>query len=62
MTGTGKGIRVTVEDLETGETESAEIMDDYVIVTHGNRYVSGTVEYPAAGTSVVTIKRDKAAA
>lgn len=38
-----KGIRVTVEDLETGETESREFMDDYAIICAGNVFLEVTV-------------------
>jgi hypothetical protein len=55
-----KGIRVTVEDLETGESEVQEIEDDYVIVTGGSCYVDGLVAY-SNGTHVLTIKGRSAA-
>lgn len=51
-----KGIRVTVEDLETGETSSAEIMDDYVLVCAGTCHVGGMQDYPTSGTRVITVK------
>lgn len=49
-------IRVTVEDLITGETQSREIRDDYVLVVAGQCYVDKTMTYPGTGTHVVTIK------
>lgn len=52
---TGKPIRVTVEDLETGETESREMRDDYVLITAGRHYVASINKYPT-GTVVLTIK------
>ena len=53
-----KGVKVTVEDLETGEIQSLEIMDDYIIVVAGECYVSGTQVY-ANGTHQLTIKGRK---
>jgi len=37
-----KGIRVTVKDLETGKEESQEIVNDYILITAGNRYLAHT--------------------
>lgn len=54
-----KGIRVTVEDLETGEAQSQEIDDDYVLVTAGSCYVAYTNTFPARGTYIITIKGRK---
>jgi hypothetical protein len=51
------GIRVTAEDLETGEKETQEITDDYVIITAGSCYVDGIQTYPGTGTHVLTVKR-----
>ena len=50
-----RGIRVTVEDLETGDTDSAVIWNNYVLITAGSceqtyRQIS------ANGTHVLTIK------
>jgi len=56
------GTRVTCEDLATGDSDSAVIENDYVIVVDGNRYVDGIVAYPKSGTVVVTIKRRAALA
>ena len=53
-----KGIRVTVEDLETGETESREFMDDYAIICAGNVFLDSTVTY-SNGTHVLTVKREQ---
>lgn len=52
-------IRVTVLDTETGDTDTAEIKDDYIIVCAGSRYVAGTQLYPRSGTCVITVKRDE---
>lgn len=49
-------IRVTVEDLATGETESQEIRDDYIIVCAGTCHVDGIQTYPTKGTHVLTVK------
>lgn len=49
------GIRVTVEDLQTGETESTVIRDDYVCVCAGTCYVEHTNVY-GTGTHVLTVK------
>lgn len=51
-----QGIRVTATDLETGETSTAEIMDDYVIITAGTCHVAHVQEYPKSGTSILTVK------
>lgn len=52
-----KGLKITVEDLETGETDSREIEPgDYCIVTCAPRYLSGEVHH-RNGTSVLTLKR-----
>lgn len=55
-----KPIKVTVIDQETGASDSAEIMDDYVIICAGNRYIANTEVYNG-GTHVVTIKVDSEA-
>ena len=49
-------IRVTVEDLKTGEIQTCEVWDDYVILTAGSCYVDGIQVYPTKGTHVLTIK------
>ena len=53
-----KPIRVTAEDLETGDKRSVEVMDDYVILAAGSCYVAHTQAH-ANGTHVVTIKGRK---
>lgn len=50
-----EGIRVTVEDLETGEVQTQEIDDDYVLITAGSCHVAHTNVY-SSGTHVITIK------
>lgn len=52
-----EGIRVTIEDLATGEKEVKEITNDYLVVTAGDHYVSHTNWYPRSGTTQLTIRR-----
>lgn len=51
-----RGYRITVEDLETGESDTQILVDDVVVFTHGSCYVDGVQHWPAAGTSVWTVK------
>jgi hypothetical protein len=51
-------IRVTVEDLATGEKESLEIMDDYILICAGSCYQDGVQMY-ANGTHMITVKGRK---
>ena len=51
------GTRVTCEDVETGETESHVIENNYVVIVDGNTYVDGVQHYPGTGTTTLTIKR-----
>ena len=48
-------IRVTVEDLLTGESESVELADDYVLICAG-RCEQTYVTAHANGTHVITVK------
>lgn len=48
-------IKVTVTDPETGDSETAEIIDDYVITCAGSAYVDSVQTY-ANGTHVITVK------
>jgi hypothetical protein len=48
-------IRVTVTDLATGESESVEIEDDYVLTVAGSAYLAHTNAF-ANGTHVLTVK------
>jgi hypothetical protein len=50
------GIRVTVEDLATGETESKEFDDDVLVITAGTCWIDHVADYPTKGTQVYTIK------
>lgn len=54
-----KQIRVTVEDLLTGDKQSVEIADDYVLICAGSAYVDSTQMYPTKGTHVLTVKGRK---
>jgi len=49
-------IRVTVEDLLTGDSEACEIGDDYILITAGRVEMTGVQAYPTKGTHVLTIK------
>lgn len=51
-----KQIRVTVKDLQTGEEETVEISDDYLLICAGSCYLDGTQVYPTMGTHVLTVK------
>ncbi len=54
-------LRITVEDLESGEKESKEIpAGEYFIVTTTPCHVSSTQSYPTKGTHVITV-RDRTA-
>lgn len=55
------GTEVTARDTETGETEKQTIVDDYIVITDGNCFVSN-VQMHENGTTVVTIKRERLAA
>lgn len=52
------GIQVTVIDLDSGDTETQVISDDYVITCAGSAYVDGVQTY-ANGTHVITVKGRK---
>lgn len=51
-----KQIRVTVTDLLTGESETAEVGDNYILVCAGSAYRDGIQIYPTKGTHVITVK------
>lgn len=51
-----KGTRITCEDLETGETETQTIVDDYCLVVDGRMFIAGLQTY-ANGTVQVTLKK-----
>ena len=56
MSTEGKGTKVTSVDLDSGEEETCEIKDDFVIVTDGDCYVSYVTNH-ASGTVQMTIRR-----
>lgn len=49
-------IEVTVRDTETGETDTATIEDDYILITAGECWLDGIQDYPVKGTRVLTVK------
>jgi hypothetical protein len=50
-------LRVTVEDLETGDKQTRELpKGEYFILTAAPCYVAHTNSYPAKGTHILTIK------
>jgi hypothetical protein len=52
-----KGIRVTVEDLETGEKATREVVPgDYILIPLAPCYLDGIQRYPSKGTTVLTLK------
>lgn len=52
-----KVLRITVEDLETGDTDTTEIpAGEYVVLTTEPCRVAHTSSYPQKGTHIVTIK------
>lgn len=51
-----EGVRVTVTDLATGETETHELWNDYVLVAAGSCELTNTQLYPTSGTHVLTVK------
>lgn len=53
------GTRITCTDVDTGESESRTIVDDYCLICDGNTYLDGLVRH-ANGTTVITVKRKAA--
>lgn len=59
------GIRVTVEDLATGEVETREVMDDYVLICAGRKYLAArrwsapdaALENPRVAAAIAMIGR-----
>ena len=52
------GTRVTAKDISTGESDSVELLDDYILITDGKCELTHTQVY-ANGTHVLTVKRPK---
>lgn len=50
------GTRITCTDVDTGDTDTTVIKDDYCVIVDGNRYVDHLAVH-GNGTVVVTIKR-----
>jgi hypothetical protein len=46
---------VTITDTETGKTQTEEVEDDYLVITHGNREVANTQVFKT-GTHQITIR------
>ena len=51
------GIRITVTDINTGDSETVEIENDYVVICQGDRHVAHTRFVPTTGTHIITIKK-----
>lgn len=50
-------LRITVEDLETGDQETREMpKGEYFILTTSPCYVAHTNSFPTKGTHVITVK------
>lgn len=50
-------LRVTVTDIETGDSDSATVVEgDYLLICHAPCYEHGVQVYPGSGTHVITIK------
>jgi len=49
-------IEVTVRDTETGESSTATIDNDVIVITAGTCYVANVNDFPTRGTQVYTIK------
>jgi hypothetical protein len=49
-------LKVTAEDLGTGDSESVVISDDYVLICAGSCYQAEVQADLAAGTHVITVK------
>lgn len=49
-------IEVTVRDTETGQSSTATIENDYIVITAGTCEVTTFQDYPKSGTTQLTIK------
>lgn len=50
-------LRVTVEDVETGEQQTTELpAGEYLVIATDPCHVASTQAYPTSGTHVLTIK------
>lgn len=55
MADADKGLRVTVEELDSGKVTTKDIKDDYVLICAGRTYLASSQVYKN-GTHVLTIK------
>ena len=53
------GTRVTCTDIDTGDTKTRVIENDYVVICDGDKYIYGLAVNTQPGTVVVTIKTRK---
>ena len=53
-----KQIRVEITDLATGEKESVEVGDDYLLICAGSAY-EDNIQIYGNGTHVITVKGRK---
>jgi hypothetical protein len=58
MTELTVGTRVIATDLETGETATRIIHDNYVLICDGTTYIDSTAIH-ANGTHVIVVKKGK---
>lgn len=49
---------MTATDISTGESDSVDLLDDYILITDGKCELTHTQVY-ANGTHVLTVKRPK---
>lgn len=49
-------IRVTVTDLDTGESESKDIDNDYLLIAAGTAELTSRQVSPTTGTHQLTVK------
>ncbi len=51
-----EGTLVEVTDLATGESETAVIVNNYVLICDGSAELSGSQVWPKSGTHQLTVK------
>lgn len=54
------GTRVTCTDITSGESETATITDNFIVITDGTSYLDSQ-QIHSNGTTVITIKGRKSA-
>lgn len=52
-------IKVTVLDTESGESKTATIENDYILIVAGTCELTNIQDYPTKGTRVLTVKGRK---